>query len=270
MKRPGSETLSWRSRGGGSSALRDRRSTAAMDDRIVHPWGARTPYGAGESWPCRVDQYLAPGIAEADVSWSQSAAVLHSNGDGLDLAVRDGHLVGVRGRGEDRVNHGRVDPKDLYGWQANDAPDRLRRPLVREDGVLVETDWDTAMARIVQRSQQLLAEPGGWGRVGFYTSGQLLLEEYYTLAVIAKAGIGTPHMDGNTRLCTATAAAALKAGLGSDGQPGSYPDFASCDGFALYGHNVAEPKPVLWMRMLDRPRGPNPPRMIAVDPRDTP
>src|SRR3954469_17693836 len=47
---------------------------------------------------------------------------------------------------------------------------------------------------------------------------------HYTLGVIGKAGIGTPHMDGNTRLCTATAAAALKETFGSDGQPGSYYD----------------------------------------------
>ena len=47
-----------------------------------------------------------------------------------------------------------------------------------------------------------------------------MLEEYYTLAVIGKAGIGTPHMDGNTRLCTATAAASLKESFGADGQPG--------------------------------------------------
>ena len=79
-----------------------------------------------------------------------------------------------------------------------------------------------------------LAEPGGWGRFGFYTSGQLFLEEYYTLAVIGKAGIGTPHMDGNTRLCTATAAAALKESFGSDGQPGSYADVDHCDAIALY------------------------------------
>jgi hypothetical protein len=31
-------------------------------------------------------------------------------------------------------------------------------------------------------------------------------------------------MDGNTRLSTATAAAALKASFGTDGQPGSYTD----------------------------------------------
>jgi hypothetical protein len=58
--------------------------------------------------------------------------------------------------------------------------------------------------------------------IGFYTSGQLFLEEYYTPAVISKAGIGTPHTEGNTRLCTATAAAALKETFGSDGQPACY------------------------------------------------
>ena len=39
---------------------------------------------------------------------------------------------------------------------------------------------------------------------------------------------------------------------------------------ALYGHNVAETQTVLWMRMLDRLAGPNPPKVISVDPRETP
>ena len=222
-------------------------------------------------WPARVDQLLERDLSDTDVDrWVQSAAVLHSNGDGLDIAVKDGRIVGVRGRAVDRVNHGRVDPKDLYGWQANNSDDRLTRPLIREGGELVETDWDTAMGRIVERSQELRADAGGWGRFGFYTSGQLFLEEYYTLAVIGKAGLGTPHMDGNTRLCTATAAAALKASFGTDGQPGSYRDIDHCDAIALWGHNVAETQTVLWMRMLDRRRGADPPRMLAVDPRRTP
>ncbi|MEU8241229.1 nitrate reductase [Actinoplanes missouriensis] len=242
-----------------------------MADRIVDPWGERTPFGAGEGWPVRVDQHLAAGLSPPDVDrWVQSASILHSNGDAIDIAVKDQKIAGVRGRAADRVNRGRLDPKDLYGWQANNSPDRLTRPLIRRDGRLVETDWDTAMSRIVERSRQLLDGPGGWGHFGFYTSGQLFLEEYYTLGVLGKAGIGTPHMDGNTRLCTATAAAALKASFGTDGQPGSYADVDFCDAIALWGHNVAETQTVLWMRMLDRRRGPNPPAMLAVDPRDTP
>src|SRR5829696_579259 len=136
-------------------------------DRIADPWGERTPYGPGEPWPARVDMLLEDGLAEDDVDrWVQTASVLHSNGDGYEIAVKDGLIAGVRGRADDRVNHGRLDVKDLYGWQANASPDRLARPLVRENARLFEKDWDTAMGRIVERSRDLLAEPGGWGRIG--------------------------------------------------------------------------------------------------------
>jgi len=85
-------------------------------DRITGPWGERTPYARGERWPARVDLCLQDGIDEAAVDdWAQAASTLHSNGDGIDVAVRDGRIVGVRGRAGDRVNRGRLDPKDCYG-----------------------------------------------------------------------------------------------------------------------------------------------------------
>jgi anaerobic selenocysteine-containing dehydrogenase len=239
-------------------------------DRIAEPWGARTPYGPGESWPTRVDTHLADGVGAEQVDrWVQAASILHSNGDAMDIAVAGGRIVGVRGRAVDRVNHGRLGPKDLFGWQANASADRLTRPLIRESGRLVETDWDTAMDLVVRRSKELLNEQGP-SALGFYTTGQLFLEEYYTLGLIAHGAIGTNHVDGNTRLCTATAAEALKESFACDGQPGSYRDVDHADVIALYGHNVAETQTVLWMRMLDRLAGPNPPAVICVDPRETP
>ncbi|NUS80209.1 MAG: molybdopterin-dependent oxidoreductase [Streptomyces sp.] len=239
-------------------------------DRIAQPWGERTPYDRDGTWPVRVDSYLAPGVtAEGVQRWVPTASLLHSNGDAMDIAVADGRIVGVRGRSRDRVNHGRLGPKDLFGWQANHSPDRLTTPLVREGGHLVPCDWDTAMERIVDRTRRLLAERGA-DALGFYTSGQLFLEEYYTLAVIARAGLGTNHLDGNTRLCTATAAEALKETFGCDGQPASYTDVDHADVIALFGHNMAETQPVLWMRVLDRLAGGDPPRLLCVDPRPTP
>jgi anaerobic selenocysteine-containing dehydrogenase len=239
-------------------------------DRIADVWGPITEFAAGEEWPRRVDMKLADGIAPEEVDrWVQSACVLCSNGCGMDIAVKDDRIVGVRGRAIDPVNHGRLGPKGLFGWQANNSPDRLTRPLIRRHGALVETDWDTAMDAIVERSKALLADKGPLA-IGFYTSGQLFLEEYYTLGVIGKAGLGTPHMDGNTRLCTATAAAALKESFGCDGQPGSYTDIDHADTIFHFGHNISETQTVLWMRIRDRRRGPNPPKLVVVDPRPTP
>jgi ferredoxin-nitrate reductase len=41
--------------------------------------------------------------------------ILDSNGCGLDIGVKDGKVVGVRGRATDRVNKGRLGPKGLHG-----------------------------------------------------------------------------------------------------------------------------------------------------------
>jgi anaerobic selenocysteine-containing dehydrogenase len=246
--------------------LSDKRRLS-VKDRITNIWGERTPHGADTDWPVRVDSHV--GVAEGEVdSWHASACVLCSNGCGVEIAVKDGRIVGVRGRAEDRVNHGRLGPKGLYGWQANDSPDRLTHPLIRRDGSLEQTDWDTAMNAIVNRSKALIAETGP-AAFGFYTTGQLFTEDYYAQCLVARVGIGTNHLDGNTRLCTATADAALKETFGTDGNPGSYEDIDLCETLFLVGHNVAETQTVLWARMLDRLEGPERPKLVCVDPRPT-
>lgn len=242
----------------------------AVVDRIADVWGEATPHPRGTVWPARVDSFLEEGLTESDVdSWVRSACVLCSNGCGCEIAVREGRMVGIRGRADDPVNHGRLGPKGLYGsWPWASQPGRLTRPLLRVDGRMQETDWNTAMSRVVGESRRLLNERGPLSHA-FYTSGQLFLEEYYTLAVIGKAGIGTPHMDGSTRLCTATAAQALKESFGCDGQPGSYTDIEHADAIFLFGHNMPETQTVLWTRILDRTRADDPPRLVCVDPRRT-
>lgn len=191
-----------------SDFIQDRNS-------IEDIWGPRIGYKG--DWPERIDYRLSDPNPDR---WVQSACVLCSNGCGLDIAVKDDKIVGVRGRGVDRVNRGRLGPKGLNGWEANHSKDRLTVPLIRrENGKLEEGTWDEAMELIVNKSKQVQKEMTSHG-IGFYTSGQLFMEEYYTLAVIGKAGFGTLHMDGNTRLCTATAAASMRESFGSDGQPG--------------------------------------------------
>jgi ferredoxin-nitrate reductase len=207
-------------------------------DSIKDVWGERTPH-LHNMWPVRADERML----EEPERWVQSACVLCSNGCGLD--------IGVRGREVDRVNHGRLGPKGLHGWEANQSDARLARPLVRREGKLVESDWEEAMSLIVERTKDVCGKYTS-GAVGFYNTGQLFLEEYYTLSIIAHAGLGTNNIDGNTRLCTATAAQAFKESFGSDGPPGSYTDFDECDCLLLCGHNMAFTQTVLWARVLDR------------------
>ena len=225
-------------------------------------WGDRTPYY--EEWPTRVDER----IAEEPDEWVQSACVLCSNGCGMDIGVKGGRIVGVRGRGVDRINHGRLGPKGLHGWVANNYPDRLTTPLIRDGAALREASWDEAMDLIVKKTREIKDQYTA-DAIAFYSTGQLFLEEYYTLAVILKAGLGTDQTDGNTRLCTATAAASLRETFGADGQPGSYADYDTTDCIFLVGHNMASTQTVQWSRILDRLDGPKPPKLVVLDPRET-
>jgi anaerobic selenocysteine-containing dehydrogenase len=198
--------------------------------------------------------------------------VLCTNGCGLDIGVKDGRIVGVRGRADDQINRGRLGPKGLLGWVANNSRERLTKPLIRsgnkKSGKLEEATWDAAMGLIVERCKEVIDQYTS-GAIGIYNTGQLFLEDYYTLSVIAHAGLGTSHIDGNTRLCTATASMALRETFGNDGQPSTVQDYDDADCIVHFGHNVAATQTVSWMRILDRRRGPNPPKLIVVDPRET-
>ena len=187
----------------------------------------------------------------------------------MDVGVKQGKIVGVRGRASDRVNKGRLGPKGLHSWTVNAHKDRLTYPMIRKKGVLERTSWDEAMDLIVQKTKDVQKRLTNHG-IGFYTSGQLFLEEYYALAMIGKAGLNTLHMDGNARLCTATAAASMRESFGSDGQPGSYTDIDVTDCIFMVGHNMASTQTVLWSRVLDRLEGPAPPMLIVIDPRLSP
>jgi ferredoxin-nitrate reductase len=139
----------------------------------------------------------------------------------MDIGVKgegkDAKIVGVRGRAVDRANKGRLGPKGMWsllifhrmhGWISNSHKDRLKYPFVLKDGKLERASWDEAMDLLVEKIKEVRKRLTSHG-ISFYTTGQLFLEEYDILAAIGKAGLSTLHMDGNTRLCTATAAASI-------------------------------------------------------------
>lgn len=81
----------------------------------------------------------------------------------------------------------------VSSWTSIHHPDRLKYPLIRKNGKLERASWDEAMSLIVDKAQEIRSRLTNYG-IGFYTSGQLFLEEYYVLAMVGKAGLNTLHM----------------------------------------------------------------------------
>jgi anaerobic selenocysteine-containing dehydrogenase len=79
---------------------------------------------------------------------------------GLELRLDGESLGAIRGDAEDVLSHGFICPKGASLRALHEDPDRLRTPMVRRDGELVEATWDEAFAEIDRRLAPLLEQHG--------------------------------------------------------------------------------------------------------------
>lgn len=79
---------------------------------------------------------------------------------GLVLSIEDGRVTGARGDRDDVFSHGFICPKGASFAELDNDPDRLRAPLVRRDGELVEVSWDEALTAAVEGLQAAMANTG--------------------------------------------------------------------------------------------------------------
>ncbi|MDW3802995.1 hypothetical protein QI193_11420 [Staphylococcus saprophyticus] len=77
----------------------------------------------------RIDQNI---YSQGEVDkWVYSTCGLCSVGCGSYIAVKNNEIVGIKGNGNHPINRGRLGPKGENQWYANQAPNRLKTPLIR-------------------------------------------------------------------------------------------------------------------------------------------
>jgi anaerobic selenocysteine-containing dehydrogenase len=99
----------------------------------------------------RIDTNLS--IQNEPDAWVHSACILCSNGCGLDIAVKDSKIVGVRGNADHPVNFGHLGPKGEHAWVANHSKRRGTTPMIRrrKGAPLEPVDWDHAMDFFIEK-----------------------------------------------------------------------------------------------------------------------
>jgi predicted molibdopterin-dependent oxidoreductase YjgC len=120
-------------------------------------------------------------------------------GCSLFLHIKDERIVRVTGDFDGPANHGNLCVKGRFGTDYVHSQDRLRAPLVRRDGKLEETDWETALAQAVQGMARIRREHGP-DSIAFLTSAKCTNEENYLLQKVARGVVGTSHVDHCARL----------------------------------------------------------------------
>jgi anaerobic selenocysteine-containing dehydrogenase len=91
---------------------------------------------------------------------------------GLEIRVEDGHVAGIRPNKDDTWSRGHICPKGASLGALHEDPDRIRRPMVKVDGVWQEVDWHTAFRRCTELLAPVI-EKYGIGAVTAYTGNPL-------------------------------------------------------------------------------------------------
>lgn len=196
--------------------------------------------------------------------WVKTTCGYCSVGCGMEIGVRDGEAVAVRGQEAHPVNLGKLCPKGLAEHHMLKSPQRATQPLLRKQGNLQPVSWDEALDALIANFHLTQARYGKQS-VGVVSTGQLLTEEFYALGKLVQLGFGTSNYCGNTTLCMASAVSGYKRSFGSDGPPGNYEDLRHAHFVMLIGANIADNHPIL-VQHLDA----NPHKfLVVVDPRVT-
>jgi nitrate reductase (cytochrome) len=200
-------------------------------------------------------------------SWHHGVCRFCGTGCHLQIGLRQGKVVDVKGE-KTAHNRGRLCIKGIMNRDILYAGDRALYPMIRTNGKLQRASWEDAMSLVAGRFKEAI-DTYGPNSVAFYGSGQLFTEESYTASKLFKAGIGTNNVDGNPRLCMASAAFGYTPVFGKDEPMGCYEDIDHANCFFMAGSNAAECHPIVWERILDRKRSRPQTFIITVDPRRT-
>lgn len=200
-------------------------------------------------------------------SWHIGACRFCGTGCELEIGVRDGRVVDVRGH-EYGHNRGRLCIKGVMNREILYVRDRATTPLIREGGELRPAGWDEAMNLVAERFRASIDQFGP-ASVAFYGSGQLSTQESYTASKLFKGGLRSNNVDGNPRLCMASAAFGYNSTFSKDEPMGCYDDIDHAHAFFIAGSNTADCHPIVWERILDRKRRFPETFIMVVDPRRT-
>ena len=168
-------------------------------------------------------------------------------GCSFDVWTKDRHILKVEPL-DGPTNGISTCVKGKFGWDYVNSPDRLTKPLIRENGTFREASWDEALDLVARRFGEIKANTGP-DSLAFISSSKCTNEESYLMQKLARAVIGTNNMDNCSRYCQAPATQGLFRTVGYGGDSGSIKDIENAGLVIIIGSNTAESHPVLATRV---------------------
>lgn len=187
-------------------------------------------------------------------------------GCSLDAHVKDGRVISITPTPSGSANLGHTCVKGRFAHQFAHADDRLRTPLVKENGSFREASWDEALDLIARRLGEI-RDTHGPEAISLISSSRCTNEDNYMMQKFARVALGTNSIDNCSRVCHSPSAFALGQALGTGAGTNSFQDVALSEVLMIVGANPTEAHPVFGARIKQAVFAGA--KLIIVDPRNT-
>ncbi|WP_114312046.1 formate dehydrogenase subunit alpha [Thermus caldifontis] len=185
----------------------------------------------------------------------------------VEPTVREGRIVQVLAP-DIPPNHGALCVKGRFGLDFPFSEKRLLYPMVREDRhqPFRRVSWEEALDYTAHKLLAVLKRRGPEA-MAVFPSAKTTNEEVYLAQKLARALLGTNHVDHCSRLCHSSSTAALSRSLGGASMTNPLEDIGKTDLFLVVGSNTTETHPVIGAMIKKRVR--QGAKLLVVDPRYT-
>lgn len=188
----------------------------------------------------------------------------------LYLLVENGQVVGAE-PADGRTNEGNLCLKGHYGWDFLNDPQlltsRLRKPMIRKEGVLQEVSWEEAIGFTAEKLNAIKEKYGPDAIMGTGSARGPGNEANYVMQKFMRAVIGTNNIDHCARVCHGPSVAGLTYSLGDGAMSNSIPEIENTDLLLIFGYNAAVTHPIVARRIVKaKQKGAV---LIVADPRKT-
>ncbi|WP_153160321.1 NADH-quinone oxidoreductase subunit NuoG [Zoogloea sp. 1C4] len=196
------------------------------------------PVGALTSKPFRF------GARAWELSRRKSVSPHDSLGSNLVVQVKHDTVKRVLPLENEAVNECWLSDKDRFSYDALNSADRLTRPMLKQGGNWIETDWQTAIEYVANGLKSIKADHGAEA-IGALASPHSTLEELNLLQSLVR-GLGSGNVDFRLR----------QSDFSLDGQRGGAPwlgmpvaDIGSLDRLFIVGSFFRKDHPLIAQRV---------------------
>ena len=180
-------------------------------------------------------------------------------GANIYVHLKGNEVKRVVPRENEAVNEVWISDRDRFSYEGLNSLDRVGKPLIKQNGTWIETDWPTALNTAVEKLKTIIAQKGS-DAIGALASPNATVEEHYLLQRVLR-GLGSNNIDHRLQQVDFSDDGVMPAILGL---PTSIADIEQSDTILLIGSHIRKEQPLLAHRIHKASK--NGAQIMAINP----